>query len=295
MPVTVGEAVRVCVAESAGVPVDVGMAVTVRVDVCVFTAVFVPVAVTVRVAVKVFAGEFVALGWDVLVLVAEAVTVRVYVAVFAGEFVGLGCMVFVRVAVMVIVRVDVETGVDVIVAVLVGLGCCVAVLVAVTTGVRVEVRAGGRHPIAAAVFCAAGAFISTTSSTHRSKLYGAPAWPCVCHWMALTADNAMVFVTSVLPQPSCENRTLEKSTIIFVHEVLAENTNPYMSSSSLLLNAAGEFIFSLKLLVSLLLHQKLRPVAELMFVGACGSFRGKPRPAKPYRNVVLTIPVICAA
>lgn len=260
VPVTV--LVNVGVLTLVFVPVGNGVLVRVAVGL----AVLVTVGVAVLVKVGVSAAVFVFVGTTVLVLVAVSVTVRVNVEVFAAVLVGLGSGVLVPVAVLVAVLEIISVG----------------VLVAVTIGVRVDVSAGGRHPTAAIVFCAAGAFKSTTSSTHSSKLYGAPVCPCVCHCMAFTAERAIAFVTSVLPQPSCENKTLEKSTDIFCHDVVAVKTKPYMSSSSRLLNAAGEFIFSLKDLDSLLLHQKVRPVAELIFTGLWGSFSGNPSPANPY-------------
>jgi hypothetical protein len=68
-----------------------------------------------------------------------------------------------------------------------------------------------------------------------------------------------------------------------------------MSSSRRPANACGEFIFSLKVLDSLLLHQKLNPVAVLILTGPSGSISGNPKPANPYKNDVVTMPVMRAA
>jgi hypothetical protein len=135
--------------------------------------------------------------------VAEAVAVLVKVKVFGGVFVYEGAAVAVLVAVGVRVLVDVA----------------VNVLVAVRVGV-----VAGPQPVAATVFKAAGALIRTTSSIHRSKLYGAPVCPCVCHCIVSTLASAMALVTSVLPHPSCEKRMLAKSIDTFCHAVDAVNT-----------------------------------------------------------------------
>jgi hypothetical protein len=99
----------------------------------------------------------------------------------------------------------------------------VAVLVDVLEGVRVGVVAGPQ-PAVAMAFNAAGALIRTTSSIHRSKLYGAPVWPCVCHCIVSTLASAMARVTSVLPHPSCEKSMLAKSIDTFCHDVVAVKT-----------------------------------------------------------------------
>ena len=127
--------------------------------------------------------------------------------------------------VAVFVNVKVFACVFVLVAVLVAVHVAVRVFVTVGVleGVTVNVFADPQ-PAVAMVFNAAGAFIRTTSSIHRSKLYGAPVCPCVCHCIVSTLVSAMALVTSVLPHPSCEKRMLAKSIDTFCHAVVAVNT-----------------------------------------------------------------------